>query len=377
MERSTDKLARYTLYALAAAAVLALCWYFRSTLVYIVAAAVFSLISGPLMRLLGKIRIKGKSAPDGVLAVISIVLLLVLFFGIVTQIVPVMYGIVQNISANLQTASFSSSGFTDVMRKVNERLISAFPELGRDFRIETTAAEFIRKEFSLSSVTSVVGSVASGVASFGVALFSIVFIGFFFVKDQNLFRNIVAALVPDAYEERVKTAIGDIETLLSRYFIGLLIEVCGVALLNFLGLWLIARLDLSSALGIAFISGLLNVIPYLGPWLGAALGTVLGVVLRFSSAAAVGSDLNFVAVLLVILGVFVVTQLVDNFVFQPVIYSRSVKSSPLEIFIVLLLAGHVGGVFGMIAAIPAYTVVRVFAGTFFRNVKAIRRLIPE
>ena len=381
MERSTDKLARYTIYALAVAAVCAVCWYFRSTLIYIIAAAVVALIGAPLMRLLRKLRIRGKSAPDGLLAVLTLLIIVGGMLAIVTEIVPVIYGIVQNISTNLQTASVSSSSFSGTLIKVNRWMISTFPELGRDFRIETAAIDFIRREFNLSSVTSslsaVVGSVASVLGKLAIGLFSIVFIGFFFVRDETLFRRIVCAVVPDRYEEKAMKTIADIEHLLSRYFVGLIIEVLGVALLNFLGLWLVSRLDLSAALGIAFMTGILNVIPYVGPWLGAAIGTVLAIVLKYSSVAVVGGSLNFMVVLLMILGVFLVTQLVDNFFFQPIIYSRSIKSSPLEIFIVLLMAGHLGGILGMVAAIPAYTVLRVIAGTFFRDVKAIRRLIPE
>jgi predicted PurR-regulated permease PerM len=67
--------------------------------------------------------------------------------------------------------------------------------------------------------------------------------------------------------------------------------------------------------------------------------------------------------------------LIDNFFFQPFIYSTSIKSSPLEIFIVLLMAGHIGGIVGMLVAIPAYTVIRVIAARFFGDFKPIRRLI--
>ena len=63
--------------------------------------------------------------------------------------------------------------------------------------------------------------------------------------------------------------------------------------------------------------------------------------------------------------------------YQPVIYSTSIKAKPLEIFIVLLIAGHIAGPLAMIIAIPCYTVVRVIAFRFFRQVKAIRRLIPS
>ena len=57
--------------------------------------------------------------------------------------------------------------------------------------------------------------------------------------------------------------------------------------------------------------------------------------------------------------------------------STSIKAKPLEIFIVLLIVGHLGGPLAMIVAIPCYTVVRVIAFRFFRHIKAIRRLIPS
>ena len=171
------------------------------------------------------------------------------------------------------------------------------------------------------------------------------------------------------------SAISDIEHLLTRYFGGLLLEVLGVATLNFLGLWLIAKLGVYPALGIAFITGLLNVIPYVGPWIGAGIGIILGLVLKFSNAAVLGIMPNFWIAVMTLLAIFLCTQLVDNFFFQPFIYSTSIKSSPLEIFIVLLMAGHVGGIVGMLVAIPAYTVIRVIAARFLRNFKPIRRLL--
>ena len=201
------------------------------------------------------------------------------------------------------------------------------------------------------------------------------FIGFFFIKDDKLFGRIIGSLVPDKVENDVINAIGDIERLLTRYFGGLLIEILGVAALNFLGLWLIARLGFYPAIGIAFMTGLLNVIPYVGPWIGAAIGTVLGLVLKFSGAAALGIYPNFWVVALTLLAVFAFTQMVDNFLFQPFIYSKSIKSTPLEIFIVLLIAGHIGGIVGMLVAIPAYTVIRVVAARFFTGFKPIKRLL--
>ncbi len=374
-ERSVDRLARYIIWTAAAAVTVAFCWYFRSVLIYIMMAAVVSLLGRPLMKGLKKLRIKGRSAPDWLLAIVTLLLILVIFLGIVTQIIPVFSSIVTNVTANLQSASFNISEITVWFDRFNAWLADRIPSIGHDFKIQDAVAGWLRNAFDLGSVTSVVGSVASALGSFGIGLFSVMFIGFFFVKDETLFRRIVGSLVPDKAESAAISSIGDIEHLLTRYFVGLMTEVLGVALLNFIGLWLIARIGFYPAVGIAFMTGLLNVIPYVGPWIGGAIGTVLGTVLKYSSAAALGVYPDFAVVILTLLAVFVCTQLVDNFLFQPFIYSTSIKSSPLEIFIVLLMAGHLGGIIGMLVAIPAYTVLRVIAARFFSDFKPIRRLI--
>ena len=374
-ERSTDRLARYIIWTAAAAVTVTFCWYFRSVLVYIILAAVVSFLGRPIMKGLKHIRIKGRSMPDWMSALISLLLILVIFMGIVTQIIPVVSSIISNVTVNFQSTSINASEITVWLDNANVWLIDRIPALGRDFKVQEAVLGWIRDAFDVGSITSMVGSVASALGSFGIGLFSVMFIGFFFVKDETLFRRIVGSLVPDRVENKAIGAISDIEYLLSRYFVGLLAEVLGVAMLNFLGLWLVARIGLNPAVGIAFMTGLLNVIPYVGPWIGGAIGTILGVVLKYSSATAAGVFPDFSVVLITLVAVFVCTQLVDNFLFQPLIYSTSIKSSPLEIFIVLLMAGHLGGIVGMLVAIPAYTVVRVIAVRFFSDVKPIRRLM--
>ena len=374
-ERSTDKLARYIMWAASATIIVALCWYFKNVLIYIILAAVVSLLGRPIMRILRMPKIKGKSAPDWLLAIITLLLIIGILFGIVTQVIPVVSGIIQNVSSNLETASFNTSEIARWADRLNVWLIDRFPQLGRDFKIQEAFMTWIGEAFDLSSITTVVGSVASTLGSLAIGLFSVVFIGFFFIKDDNLFKNIIGSIVPDRVEGEAISAIGDIEHLLTRYFGGLLLEVLGVATLDFLGLWLVAKLGFYPAIGIAFMAGLLNIIPYVGPWIGTAIGVILGLVLKYSSAAALGVYPSFWIALATLLAVFIVTQLVDNFFFQPFIYSKSIKSTPLEVFIVLLMAGHVGGILGMLVAIPAYTVIRVIAARFFTGFKPIRRLI--
>ena len=370
-ERNTDKLAGYLIKLGGLAIVLALCWYFKNVLIYIIVAFVVSMIGRPFMQLLKKIRIKGKSAPNWLLAIFTIVLILAVLVLLFTQMVPLISNIVRDASAISDSAQFSSNP----IEKVNEWIIGMFPDVGADFDITAVVLGKLKELVSFSQVSGLVGSVASLVIDIVVAVFSVVFIAFFFIKEDGLFERILCALVPDRHELTLRKTLSEIKQLLSRYFVGLVIEMLGVALVDFLGLWLIARFDFSYAIGVGFIAGLLNVIPYVGPLIGDVIGIVFGIVLKLGTGA--GLDVNIWVFALIILAIMLATQLIDNFIYQPLIYSTSIKAHPLEIFIVLLMAGHIGGIVGMLVAIPAYTVVRVIAIRFFYRFKPIQRLVPD
>ena len=369
-ERSIDRLARYIIIAAVIAIVAWLCHTFSNVLIYIIAAFVVSLIGRPFMQLLRKIRFKGKSAPDWLLSIVTIVVILGILLFVVTQVIPVVARIVRDASV-LNSSSLEGNP----LDRVNDWIVSLFPGLGPDFDVIGLLVGKLKEVTNLANVKTVISSVTSIVSGIAVGLFSIVFIAFFFIRDEKLFRKIVVSLVPDRLEESVGKAIADIERLLSRYFVGLLIEMFGVALIDFLGLWLVARLGVNYAAGIAFIAGILNIIPYVGPLLGEILGVVLAVILKYGTG--IGLDVNIWIFALIVLAIMLAAQLVDNFIYQPVIYSTSIKASPLEIFIVILLVGHIGGVLGMLVAIPGYTVVRVIASRFFYHLKPVKKLIPD
>ena len=371
-ERSIDRLARYIIIlgTLAIAALLG--YFFGSVLAYILLAFVVSLIGQPLFLLLRKIKIKGKSAPDALLAIITLVFIFAILILVVVQVIPVVTNIVREASSLKAQENFDSQ---NIIYLVNGWIIRVIPWVGEDFDGVQLIIQKISEVLDLSNISSILGSVASAVAGLAVGLFSVIFISFFFIKDETLFGRIICALVPATIEDKVKKTILDIERLLSRYFVGLIVEIFGVVLLNCLGLWLIARIDFNYALGIAFIAGLLNIIPYVGPLIGELIGVILCVILKYGAGIGLGVNIWFFA--LIVLGIMLTTQLVDNFIYQPLIYSTSIKASPLEIFVVLLIAGHIGGVVGMLIAIPTYTVVRVIASRFFYDYKLVRRLIPD
>jgi predicted PurR-regulated permease PerM len=195
---------------------------------------------------------------------------------------------------------------------------------------------------------------------------------FFFLKDDRLFLEGLLIFVPTGHERAVRHAMSSIRYLLMRYFIGIILQITFIIILITIGM-LIVGIKFNNALVIGLLVGVFNVIPYIGPVIGATLGIFIGMVTHL--------DLSFygeiVPLLTYMLIVFACVQLIDNFLFQPLIYSSSVHAHPMEIFLVLMIAGFTAGILGMFLAIPAYTVIRVFAKEFFNNFKLVKRLTEK
>ena len=159
-ERNIDKLAGYIIKLGTLAAVLAVCWYFKNVLIYIIVAFVVSLIGFPIMNGLRKIKVKGKSAPDWLLAVLTIILIIVAMVLLVTQIIPLVYNIIRDVSAMNGNAYFESNPID----ALDVWLISMFPSLGNDFDLTTIITMKLKELVSFSKVSDLVGSVASVVS---------------------------------------------------------------------------------------------------------------------------------------------------------------------------------------------------------------------
>lgn len=371
-ESNTEKLAGYIITLITLTIAGTICWYFRNLIIYVVLAAVMAMLARPFFVLITRPTIKGRHVPSWLAAVLSILVILCCVLGLVTLVVPVVSSVVGDISkANIGDMAQAA---TVPLKSLNELIIRSFPQVGSDFRIESFALSQLNRILDVPHLSSVLGSVASAIGSIGVGLFSMIFISFFFIRSPRLFINLVTAFVPDRYEKQVIESLNEIGVLVSRYFTGLFCEVLGVALVNFLGMFIIARLGFKYSIGIAFITGIFNVIPYVGPMIGGIIGVVLALTVKYVCAASLGAAVSFPVFVAMLVAIFVVTQMIDNYLFQPFIYSNSIKAHPLEIFLVFLAAGQMGGMLGMLVAIPAYTVARVFALKFLGNFKPVRRL---
>lgn len=361
-----NKLAKYLLAGLLTVIALFIAWYFSNIIVYILIAAVLSLMGKPVMSKLTELKVGKIHLPRGVAALTTLLLMLGIFVLLFLLIVPT----ISTFFNNLLTFSPEeiSHWVSEPFAKVNEMIRIIFPSIDTNFKVEAIIFEGIKKSLTTSTITTFFTSVASFLINIVIGGLIVLFITFFFLKEQNMFENMVLALFPERHEERAKRALRSSNHLLVRYFIGVTIQIVAITFISTLGLHFIAGLDFSYSLALGFISGILNTIPYIGPWLGALIGILITLTTQVPPPSGY-APLIFKMVL-----VYGGSQLIDNFVFQPFIFSSSVKAHPLEIFLVVLIAASIGGVLGMLIAIPVYTVLRVFAAQFFSNFKLVKKL---
>ena len=357
-----NKLQRYIITAAITAIVVFLIWYFGNIVKYVLVSAVLSWIGKPLVDVLCRIRIRGRAFPKWLAATVT----LIAMWGISTALMWIFIPLVVS-----KINALSGYNFAEFVNAFSDSIRQAELYLHDKFAIDLTSGgksltEVLRERSAELLTPSIIGigALLDTLTAFVIGAFSVSFITFFFMKENDLFDEGVIILFPKKYEPNVRRALVSSVTLLSRYFIGIFIESSIKLIVISIALYILG-LSISDALIIALISAVLNVIPYIGPLIGAVVGIVIGIV---------GSNAEPYALMWQMTLVFALFQLVDNIILQPYIYSSSVRAHPLEIFLVILLAGSIAGVIGMLLAIPAYTVLRVFAKEFFNNMRVVQKL---
>ena len=346
---------------------LACAWYFRNIVVYILVSGVLSIMGRPLVDLFCRLRIKKWVFPRSLSALLTLGLIwgaIILFFVIFVPLVTTQVNYFSTIDSEkiVQIVAGPVNKVENLFRAFNK-------EITDELSIQDYVVGKVSGVLNINMIQNFLGSLLGILGNVLVAVFSITFITFFFLKDQKLFFESILMWVPDKYVDNVTRALYSIKRLLTRYFIGIVIQSTCIMILITIGMT-IAGVDFQQALVMGLILGILNVIPYVGPWIGLFIAIIMGV------ASHINQDFATVVVPLITYMIIVeaITHLIDNVVFQPVIFSNSVKAHPLEIFVVVLASGFAAGVPGMIFGIPAYTVLRVFAREFFYNFKAVQKI---
>lgn len=331
----------------------------QSVLVYILMAAIIALIARPMIFFLRK-----KLKFPNTLAVIStMALFIILLMGITGMFIPLV--IEQGESLSLLKTKALEENIGKLISQASDYFSSKNIDLFNELKGTDVFA-------SLKSIPNVLNSIVGALGSFSVGLFSILFISFFFMKDSRLLKNALLTITPKGTEKKFSHSLEKINDLLSRYFIGLVIQI---TILFIIYSFVLLIFGISNPVVIAFLCALLNIIPFVGPLISAFLMIFL------TMTSGIGQNLDFQSIILpktiyVMIG-FIIAQLVDNFASQPIIFSKTTKSHPLEIFLVIIISGFLMGPLGMIIAVPSYTVIKVILKQIFSENKIVKSLTKD
>ncbi len=336
-------------------AILFLAWFLykiETVIIYLILAFIVSLIGRPLKKFLIK-RFKMK---DSLAAAVTLFIFLILFGSLFSVFVPMIYE---------QGKNLSLLDFNQFQQQMDQLIanLNLYLQEKNIHILENFSLDRIFSKINLSVIPQLVNSLLSVIGNFVVGLFAVTFISFFLLQDSSLATHFLFKFIPDDDIERYKELIDNIKNLLSRYFIGLFLQILILfifytIMLNIVGV--------ENAALIALLAALLNLIPYIGP----IIGWILTITLSLTSSIN-HIEINEIIILIrnITIG-YLLVQLWDNFVNQPLIYSRSVKAHPLEIFLVILIAGNLFGILGMIVAVPLYTMFRLLFKEFYQEYKS-------
>ena len=310
-------------------------------IVYIVISMVLALILSPFTSLL-----KSKLKFNNLFASItSLFFLLIIMIVVIGAFIPLI--IEQSKNLSLLNNSQLKSNIENLIVNVSEYFSS------NNLTIYDFLSEFtLLSDIDFAFIPKLLNYIISEVGSIGIGLLSILFITFFFIKDGDLILKKINNLLPKKIKKNFLDSVSKIKVLLSRYFIGISVQIFSLFVLYSI---MLSIIGINNALVIAFLCALLNIIPYIGPLISIVLMAVLTMT-NYIDSMLIKEMLSNVGYIFI---GFSIVQLIDNFLIQPYIFSKSVKSHPLEVFIVIISSGILFGIIGLIIAIPLYTAIKV------------------
>ena len=329
-------------------------WYFTDIFVYMFIALILAIIGSPLVRLLQKIRIGKHRLPSSVAAAVTLLAIVAVIGAIINMLIPLISYEIR------QLQSIDLTAMLDNIEKTTRQIEQWLRHkhlVGRNFNLAKLLTNRVGEFVTSLHISSLFGDIIGVVASVFVCIFSVLFMTFFALKDDSVFWTMIKKYIPTTLRSNFDNILLETKQQLRRYFLGILIEMVFVGVLDG---FLCFVLGVPNALLIGVIGGLLNIIPYVGPIIACAASAGIGIYATLTTG-----DASVAPVIIKILSVFLSVKLIDDFVLQPNIYGKSVNAHPLEIFIVILIACKVGGVWGMLFGVPAYTVLRIVVREFF------------
>lgn len=342
-------------------AIILFTFLFFKIVIYLSISLILFLLGYPVTYRLEKIKLGRKNLPNALASLVTILIILGLVTGLFFLIVPPLANEI-NFLADLN--------FYDVLQNI----LIQFPSIkslllkfGSEEELKNSITAQLIGFANANNISNILNNVFSYFGSILGGTLCVLFITFFLLKDERIVKENLLLLSPAGKEDTMNAIFKTSKKMLSTYFAGLFVDmfiVGGSAML------VLSILGIKNALLIAFCAGVLNVIPYIGSIITMSIAIVLGV----SSCIGLGAyDLIGPTIYKIFFGMLSI-NLIDGFIVQPFIFSNSVKAHPLEIFIVTLMAGTIGGVVGMVVALPVYTIIRIVAKAFLTHLKFFKKI---
>lgn len=359
---------KYLLIGIVVLALALVAWYLKTILIYICVAIVISLIGQPLVRFYSKLKWKNFKIPDSLCALLALGTITFVIICFVSMFIPLLVEearIISKINPNEVVTTFR-----EPLANLNYDLQKFQIHYGNGESLEKYLATQLTSILGFQEVSMYAQSMVSFTTSIIFGTFAVLFMAFFFMKDEYLIYSTILLLTPPKHIEAIKDIVRDTKRLLTKYFIGILLDMLFVTVVTTIGL---SILGVKNALLIGMFAGLMNVIPYIGPLIGAAFAVLIGV----TSNLELEFYTQLIPLVYKIMLLSLIVQLIDALIFQPLVISKVVKAHPLEIFLVILIAGTLAGIGGMIIAVPVYTILRIIAKEFLFNFKIVQKLTSE
>jgi predicted PurR-regulated permease PerM len=339
-----------------------LAWYFSQILICIFVAGIISIIGLPLVEFFDRISFKKIKFPHILSVFLALIIILTVVVGLISFFIPLV------VKETRMVASIDWQKLLDYYKPELQWLQGTLTRYGiikQGATYESLIKENITHFLDFSIFSSILASIISFAGDLFFYVFSTLFLSFFFLLDVMMLPRVILKLVPRNYEEQTLHIMKRSKAVLSRYFIGLFINVLVMIASYSITLSVVG---VKGALAIAFFAGIVNIIPYVGPLFAVATGILLSVTGVVSEG--VYGDAGIVAIK--VFFAMIVVILLDNVVYGPLIQGKSLKVHPVEIFLVIIAAGSIGGILAMIVAVPSYAFLRIIGEELFSQFRIFK-----
>jgi len=330
-------LERIVKFAIGIAAIAVLGWVLvklGNLVLYLVLALILSYVLDPIVNWLQRNKVHRTVA---ITLTLSAVILVFVYAS--TTVIPKVADQMVQLARQLDIRNIES-----IANQVETKLSDDYDFIPEGF-LSNNLTQVLNSLFDFDQFSSVFSNVVGVFTDIFSAILVVPFAAFFFLKDGSKIRRDLLLLIPNKYFETSLTLIDKIEKRLGLYFRSVLLQSLLVAASSWATLS-VAGLDNSLSVGIAV--GLANTIPYFGPIIGYILSIIISII----------ETGDFSLVLVCMIAILIV-QMLDNIVFQPLLFSRSADMHPVAILFIILIGAEVAGILGMLVAIPLATVIRI------------------